>query len=131
MAILGIDNAGGFRSGTKQIMKKGLFDKLKLINPYLASKATETVKAQFGKYSKVPILSGYTQKSTKAISTLGDKALVIRFKTPNDKESGDGKQRGYAYFPLMGLSTSRKYGKRNWLLDGAKEMGSLLRKDFK
>jgi hypothetical protein len=119
MAILGISNAVGFRAGSEKIITDSLFGKLKVKEKLWDTVANKNVQRAFGLFTKKPILSGRTKNSTKAMTFWGGKRLVIRFKTPNNFASGDGKQRGYAVFPLLGLSTSAKEGDRNWLAKGA------------
>ena len=121
MAILTEKHWIGFRNGTDKQIVRGLFDKIKAKQKEFDEFATKTVKAQFGLFD-MPIDSGtgYTQKTTKAYSFWGKDRLVTRFITPNDAPSRDGKLRGYAVFPLLGMSTSKKYGARNWLWAGAR-----------
>lgn len=130
MAILFNGNWVGFRAGSEQKITQGLFDKIKKKQNKLDETATNYVKRAFSWFKKPVFQSGYTQKTTKAYSFWGDKRLVLRFKTPNDAPSGDGQYRGYAIFPLRGWSTSRKYGKRNWLEKGAKDTGKNLKTIF-
>jgi len=111
MAIVGVSNAVGFRAGSGEIIKKGFFDKIKSQKSFFQGLATSKVKSAFSMFSKQPVDTGYTKETTKATTFWGADKLVIRFKTPNDK--------GYAIFPLLGLSTSKKYGQRNWLTKGA------------
>lgn len=139
MAILTEKHWIGFRGGADKKIIKGLFDRLKRKQNEFDDFATRTVKKQFGLFA-TPInydndpgkSTGYTQKTTKAYSFWGANRLVTRFITPNDAPSRDGKLRGYAVFPLLGKSTSKKYGERNWLLAGAKatrkEASSIFRK---
>jgi hypothetical protein len=128
MAILTQKGWVGFASGTREIIITDFFSLLKKSQPKIDKMATETVKEQFGlfnppiNYDNDPGKStGLTKADTKAYSFFGDKNLVIRFKTPNNRPSRDGQLRGYAVFSLLGLSTSKKYGERNWLKKGAEK----------
>jgi hypothetical protein len=119
MAILGIPNAIGFRSGSEQIIKNGVFDKLRSNSDLFERIANQSVQQAFSNLSPNFRGTGYTQRSTHALVFWGSERLTVRFKTPNDRASNDGKQRGYAVFPYLGLSTSAKYGPRNPLIGGA------------
>jgi hypothetical protein len=121
MAILGISKAIGFRQDSEKKINGKLFQELRKkqkLWEYIANRNVQN--AFFSFKTKSPIETGQTKKSTKAITFWGGLRLVIRFKSPNNFPSRDGKQRGYAVFPLLGLSTSAKYGQRNWLMAGAK-----------
>jgi hypothetical protein len=121
MAILTESGWIGFKEGTEKVIITDFFDLIKKDQPKIDKMATENVKQAFGMFDKPVIDTGYTQKSTKAYSFWGKDRFVIRFITPNDRASGDGKMRGYAVFPLLGKSTSKKYGERNWLKKGAEK----------
>jgi hypothetical protein len=104
----------GFRAGSEAIIKKGLFDKVRQKQSFWTAIANVNVQKAFTLFAKRPILTGGTKKATTAVSFWKGEKLIIRFKTPNDVP------RGWRVFPLLGLSTSRKYGERNWLVKGAK-----------
>lgn len=105
----------GFRSGTQQIIEKSLFGILKKNEKSWVLSATRNVKSAIFFFLKPVILTGYTQKTTHVQSFLTKSNLTLRFITPNKGRNG------YAVFPLLGLSTSRKYGARNWLKKGAEQ----------
>ena len=106
-----------YQKRNTEVVTKALFTKVKKnLKKWLLLGQTN-LKEQFGIYEKPPVDTGYTRDSSRVFE-LTDK-LGLRFFTPNDKESNDGKLRGYAVFPLLGLSTSKKYGMRNWLKDSA------------
>jgi len=109
----------GFRDGTQKKIEQGLFRVLRKKASTVENLATQNVKDAFNRFRKAPVDTGYTKSSTHVKVGVGNRNMLIRFITPNDKESGDGKRRGYAVFPLLGLSTSAKYGNRNWLKKGA------------
>jgi hypothetical protein len=111
----------GFRQGTERRIKKDLFDMVQREGKKYESLATKNVKTAFRLFKKSPVDTGATRKGTRAIAFWGASKLVIRFRTANDMPSNDGKQRGFAVFPLLGLSTSKKYGERNWLVKGAEK----------
>jgi|GEM_PF-4821160 len=116
----------GFRSGTQKKIEQGLFRILRKKASTVEKLATHNVKDAFSKFRKAPVDTGYTKSSTFVRVGVGTRNMLIRFTTPNDKESGDGKRRGYAVFPLLGLSTSARYGQRNWLKKGAELTKKLL-----
>ena len=110
----------GFREGeVMQKVPRAFFRVLRKKAPVIEKLATYNVKDAFSRFRKAPVDTGYTKSSTHVKVGVGNRNMLIRFITPNDKESGDGKRRGYAVFPLLGLSTSAKYGNRNWLKKGA------------
>jgi len=109
----------GFRDGTQKKIEQGLFRVLRKKASTVENLATQNVKDAFNRFRKAPVDTGYTKSSTHVKVGVGNRNMLIRFITPNDKESGDGKRRGYAVFPLLGLSTSARYGQRNWLKKGA------------
>jgi len=109
----------GFRANANIIIKKGLFDKLKKNSRIYESIASKNIKRAFYSFKKPPILTGHTFKTTEATTIWERDRLVTRFSTKNDILAGDSRYGGYAIFPLFGLSTSRKYGQRNWLVKGA------------
>lgn len=111
----------GFRDGTDRQIKDDLFNSVKKRSRQWELFANKNVKGAFRLFKKPPVDTGATRKGTSAKSFWGNDKLVIRFKTRNDMPSNDGKQRGYAIFPLLGLSTSKKYGERNWLVKGAEK----------
>lgn len=109
----------GFRDETQKKIEQGLFSILRKTASRVENLATQNVKEAFSRFNKAPVDTGYTKSSTHVKVWTQNRNMLIRFITPNDKESGDGKRRGYAVFPLLGLSTSAKYGNRNWLKKGA------------
>ena len=137
MAILFNGKWIGFRAGSEQKITQGLFDKIKKKQNKLDETATNYVKRSFGMFNP-PInydndpgkSTGLTKADTKAYSFWGKDKFVIRFKTPNNRPSRDGQLRGYAVFPLLGKSTSKKYGERNWLKKGAENTGKNLKTIF-
>ena len=138
MAILTKSGWIGFKRGTEKVIITDFFDLIKKDQPKIDKMATENVKEAFGlfdppiNYDNDPGKStGLTKADTKAYSFWGKDKFVIRFKTPNNRPSRDGKLRGYAVFPLLGKSTSKKYGERNWFKKGAeKTFEKILNSDF-
>jgi len=102
----------GFRENTVQKVKRGLFDSLKTKASLFEQIATANVKRAFFLFPKPPIDTGATQRTTFAKILFGVDKATIRFKSEN--------KGGYGQFPLLGQSTSSKYGERNWLFGGVK-----------
>jgi hypothetical protein len=112
-------NRLGFRDDTVQKVERGLFAKLQKNANSFQSIATEQVKGAFTLFSKPPILTGTSQKTTQARVLFGNKKAIIRFESIN---TGN-----YFQFPLLGKGTSAKYGERNVLKKGAENTGKLFK----
>lgn len=99
----------GFREGTNRQIETGLMRALRKKIESVATVADRTSRSSFHLFSKPPIDTGKLQRGTKASAIFSDlkNSIRIRFKSSNVDD--------YGIFPLLGLSTSRKYGERNWL----------------
>ncbi len=85
----------------------------KNIGPLEKIGKTNSKKGFFAsRFAKPPILTGGTKKDTSAKIILKQNRLTIRHFTPNNQ--------GWRQLPLLGKGTSKSYGERNWLLEGAK-----------
>lgn len=104
----------GFRSDTVLKVKQGLFRTLRKKVDQVISTQTAIVQESFYSFSRPPIDTKRTIKTTDAQAIFGQDKAIIRFKSAN------AESRDYAVFPLLGLSTSKKYGVRNWLEKSAK-----------
>jgi hypothetical protein len=105
----------GFRNDTVLKVKQGLFRVLRKKVDQVISTQTAIVQESFNSFSpKKPIETGRTRDTTDAQAIFGNERAIIRFKSAN------AQRRDYAVFPLLGLSTSKKYGVRNWLEKSAK-----------
>jgi hypothetical protein len=104
----------GFRSDTVLKVKQGLFRTLRKKVDQVISTQTAIVKESFYSFSRPPIDTKRTIKTTDVQAIFGNERALIRFKSAN------AERRDYAVFPLLGLSTSKKYGVRNWLEKSAK-----------
>lgn len=102
----------GFRKDTVLKVKQGLFRVLRKKTDEIIFQQTALIKESFYSFSKPPVDTGKTLDTTEVQAIFGQDKAIIRFKSEN---AGD-----YAQFPLLGLSTSKKYGVRNWLEKSAK-----------
>lgn len=103
----------GFRAGSQQKIERGMFRLLRKKSRTFEILATSNVQEAFSLFKKKPILTGGTRRATNAHVGFGVNKMLIRFRTANDVP------RGWRVFPLLGRSTSAKYGERNWLKRGA------------
>jgi hypothetical protein len=103
----------GFRKGTREQIKKGLFDKVKGLSRTYELLGIKNVKLAFRLFPRPPVDTGQTRRVTSAKWIWAGEKAILRFYTPNDVP------RQWRVFPLLGLSTSKKYGERNWLMKGA------------
>lgn len=101
-----------FEQLSKELITKDLFSSLKSNSSQWLKVAQSQSKNAFTGWNKNPIDTGKTRDSTSAKTFITNNIFAIRFFTPIDD--------GYEIFPFFGLSTSKKYGTRNWLERGAK-----------
>lgn len=103
-----------FEGLVKSLITNDLFNSLKKQSQEWQKRATVNAKNAFflNPFPKDPVDTGKTQKSTDTRAFITQSVFAIRFFTPIDD--------GYEIFPFLGLSTSKKYGVRNWLEEGAK-----------
>lgn len=103
--------AVGFKKDTVQKVSQGLFKTLKIrVNSILNNSQSLITHAFYG-FSKPPVDTRETIESTGVKGTFQKDRIVLRFSSENTND--------YAQFPLLGLSTSSKYGERNWLKKSA------------
>lgn len=101
----------GFRKDTVQKVSQGLFRVLrKKVDSILNNSQSLITKAFYG-FSKPPVDTRETIESTGVKASFQKERVAIRFSSENSRD--------YAQFPLLGLSTSAKYGERNWLKKSA------------
>ena len=99
----------GFRKDTTRKVSTGLFRVLRKKVDQVIFTATVVVKEAFYSFGEPPVDTGDTIDTTNATAIFGNERAIIRFQSDNAGRNG------YAVFPLLGLSTSAKYGPRNWL----------------
>ncbi len=102
----------GFRNDTVLKVKQGLFRVLRKKVDQVISTQTAIVKESFNSFGRPPIDTGETLNTTGVQAIFGQDKAIIRFKSENVDD--------YAQYPLLGLSTSKRYGVRNWLEKSAK-----------
>lgn len=103
----------GFRKGTDKQIQRGLFEKVRGLSRVYELLGIKNVKKAFSSFRRPPVDTGETRKATTAKWIWVSNKGILRFYTPNNVP------RQWRVFPLLGLSTSKRYGERNWLVKGA------------